>query len=163
MRYSRITSRYSTSRLHPILKVRRAHEGIDYAAPIGTPVWAVADGVVVSRGWSGGLGRLIKVRHSNGYTSYYGHLSRYGEGLAVGDRVSQKQVIAYVGSTGLSTGPHLDYRLRHLGRFVNPLTVRFPHGSSITVQDQERFARVRDSLMSELHAAAPSMVLEAGM
>ena len=163
VRYSRITSRYSTSRLHPILKVRRAHEGIDYAAPIGTPVWAVADGVVVSRGWSGGLGRLIKVRHSNGYTSYYGHLSRYGEGLEVGDRVSQKQVIAYVGSTGLSTGPHLDYRLRLLGRFVDPLTVKFPSGSSIAVQEHERFARARDSLMSELHAAAPSMVLEAGM
>jgi murein DD-endopeptidase MepM/ murein hydrolase activator NlpD len=163
VRYSRISSRYSNSRLHPILKVRRPHEGIDYAAPTGTPVWAVADGVVVFRGWSGGLGRLVKVRHANGYTSYYGHLSRYGEGLAVGDRVSQKQVIAYVGSTGLATGPHLDFRLRHHGRFVNPLAVRFPRGSSITVREQERFARVRDGLMSELHAAAPALVLEAGM
>lgn len=163
VKYTRISSRYSKSRLHPILKVRRPHEGIDYAAPQGTPVWAVADGKVIFKGWSGGLGRLVKIRHHNGYVSYYGHLDRYPPGLAVGRQVRQKDVIGYVGSTGLATAPHLDYRLRRDGRFVDPLKVRFPSGKPVPVKARARFERVRDDLLAELDAASPPLVLEVGM
>ena len=161
--YTRISSRYSKSRLHPILKVRRPQEGIDYAAPTGTPVWAVADGEVVFKGWEGGFGRLLKVRHNNGYISYYGHLSAYAEGLTVGSRVQQKQVIGRVGRTGLATGPHLDYRLKLGGRFVDPLKVKFPAGRPVTVIAQPRFAEVRDLRLAELLEVSPALVLEAAM
>ncbi len=161
LRYRRISSRYSRSRLHPILKVRRPHEGIDYAAAHGTPVWAVADGTVIFRGWSGGFGRLVKIRHPTGYVSYYGHLSRYGDDLSVGSRVRQKQVIGYVGATGLATGPHLDYRLKVNGRFADPLRVKLPQGEPIRVKNAVRFAVVRDALLRELRNTAPTMVLEA--
>jgi murein DD-endopeptidase MepM/ murein hydrolase activator NlpD len=163
LRYQRISSRFSRSRLHPILKIRRPHTGVDYAAPTGTPVWSVADGKVIFKGWSGGFGRLVKVRHNNGYVSYYGHLSRFSDGIEVGRRVAQKQVVGYVGSTGLATGPHLDYRLFTGGRFVDPLKVEFPKGHPVASDDRERFALVRDDLLAELGTAAPPMVLEAGM
>ncbi|MEE9278916.1 MAG: peptidoglycan DD-metalloendopeptidase family protein [Myxococcota bacterium] len=161
--YTRISARYSKSRLHPILKVRRAHEGVDYAAPVGTPVWAVADGEVIFMGRSGGFGRLIKVRHNNGYVSYYGHLSRYAKSLRVQQRVRQKQVIGFVGSTGLATGPHLDYRLRIGGRYVDPLKVKFPKGNAIREAERQRFNEVRERRLAELRQAAPSLVLEAAM
>ena len=158
LKYSRISSRYSKSRLHPILKVRRPHEGVDYVAPLGTPVWAVADGFVIFRGWSGGFGRLVKVRHALGYISYYGHLSRYPEGLKKGARVRQKQVIGYVGSSGLATAAHLDYRLRLNGRFVDPLRVKLPTGKPVEVENGERFSAVRDVMIRELALArAPSL------
>jgi len=161
--YTHISSRYSKSRLHPILKVRRPHEGIDYAAPTGTAVWAVADGEVVFKGWEGGFGRLLKIRHNNGYISYYGHLSAYAEGLTVGSRVQQKQVIGRVGRTGLATGPHLDYRLKLGGRFVDPLKVKFPAGRPVTVIAQPRFAQMRDLRLAELLEVSPALVLEAAM
>ncbi len=161
--YTRISTRYSKSRLHPILKVRRAHEGIDYAAPTGTPVWAVADGEVVFKGREGGFGRLLKVRHNNGYISYYGHLSAYAQGLQVGSRVQQKQVIGRVGRTGLATGSHLDYRLKLGGRFVDPLKVKFPAGRPVTVIAQPHFAEVRDLRLAELLEVSPALVLEAAM
>ena len=97
LRHARITSSFSSARRHPILKITRPHRGIDYAASIGTPVWSVADGVVIQRSWTGGNGNLVKIRHENGYVSSYAHLSRYADGLRVGDRVEQKQVIGYVG------------------------------------------------------------------
>jgi murein DD-endopeptidase MepM/ murein hydrolase activator NlpD len=153
VRYTRISSRYSKSRYHPILKVRRPHEGVDYAAPVGTPVWAVADGVVTFRGWSGGFGRLVKIRHPNGYTSYYGHLARYAAGIEKGSRVRQRQVVGHVGMTGLTTGPHLDYRLKANGRFVDPLRVRLPRGKPVYAKNRERFVSERDSLLRELEAA----------
>ena len=96
-----------------MLRVRRPHEGVDYAAPVGTPVWAVAKGQVIFAGWSGGFGRLVKVKHTNGVVSYYGHLSRYARGLRVGQTVDQKQLVGYVGMSGLATGPHLDFRLQN--------------------------------------------------
>ena len=163
VQYSRISARYSHSRLHPILKVRRPHHGVDYAAPTGTPTLAVADGEVTFKGVSGGFGRLVKVRHNNGYVSYYGHLSRYGPGLRVGSRVAQKQVVGYVGSSGLASGPHLDYRLKIDGRFVDPLRVKFPKGDPIPVQSAERFGAVLAQRMRELNAAQPALVLEAAM
>ena len=163
LRYARISSRYSHSRLHPILKVRRPHHGIDYAAPLGTPIWAVADGKVVHKGWGGGFGRLIRVRHNNGYESYYGHLSRYARSLKVGDRVSQRQVIGYVGSSGLSSGPHLDYRLKVGGRFVDPMRVRFPKGDPVAVASRELFDEVKRSRLAKLNTTSPPLVLEAAM
>jgi len=163
VKYSRISSRYSNSRLHPILKVRRPHQGIDYAAPRGTPIWSVADGEVISKGYSGGFGRLVKIRHNNGYISYYGHLSRFGGGIEVGKRVKQKQIVGYVGSSGLATAPHLDYRLRINGRFVDPLRVNFPKGEPISVEARERFEVVRTRRTIELNGAQPAMVLEAAM
>jgi murein DD-endopeptidase MepM/ murein hydrolase activator NlpD len=163
LRYSRISSRYSNARLHPVLKVRRPHHGIDYAAPMGTPIWAVADGEVIHKSWNGGFGRLVKIRHRNGYVSYYGHLSRYAETLSVGDRVRQKQVIGYVGSSGLSTGPHLDYRLRIGGRFVDPMKVKFPSGTPISVMARSRFDATAQALLAELNSATPAVVLEAAM
>lgn len=160
VKYSRISSGYTRSRLHPILKVRRAHLGVDYAAPRGAPVWAVADGTVASRRWNGGLGRTIQIRHSNGFTSYYGHLSRFAAGLRVGDRVRQKQVIGYVGSSGLSTGPHVDFRLRTGAGFVNPRKVHFPKGKPISVQNYPAFEGTRDALLVRFHGYAPDGVLE---
>jgi murein DD-endopeptidase MepM/ murein hydrolase activator NlpD len=160
VKYSRISSRYSRSRLHPILKVRRSHLGVDYVAPPGTPVWAVADGAVIYKGWNGGMGRLVRVRHNNGYVSSYGHLQRYGN-LRVGSRVRQKQVIGYVGSSGLATGPHVHFELRSNGRYVNPLRVDFPKGEPVSLQDMDAFGVVRDALMRQLEASAPALILEA--
>lgn len=129
----RITSRFSLRRLHPVYGVRRAHLGVDYAAPIGTPVLAVADGVVVSAGFNGASGRVIRLRHANGFQTYYLHLSSIAKGLRPGVRVSQGDVIGRVGASGVVTGPHLDYRLTKGGVFVNPLVEqrKLPPGEPI--------------------------------
>jgi len=150
LNFRRISSRFSHSRLHPILRVRRPHLGIDYAAPYGTPVWSVADGTVIFRGVSGGVGKLVKVRHANGYVSYYGHLSRFPRGMKVGQRVQQKQVVGYVGSTGVSTGPHLHYQLMKHGKWVDPAAVRTPAGDPILAQAQQAFAQLREELLRDL-------------
>jgi len=150
--YRRITSTYSTGRLHPILGRRRPHLGIDYAAAVGTPVWAVGDGRVMFRGWLGGLGKAVKIRHDNGFESWYGHLSRYPN-LALGQKVRQKQVIGYVGSTGLSTGPHLHFVLKKSGRHVNPSQLRMAAAEPIPRQQMGQFSAARDEL---LHALDPS-------
>ena len=150
LNYRRISSKFSSSRLHPILKVRRPHFGIDYAAPSGTPVWAVADGHVTHRGVMGGFGKTVKIRHTNGYESYYGHLSRYPKDLSVGDRVIQKDVVGYVGSTGLSTGPHLDFRLKQNNHYVNPATLQLPPGKPIAAEQRGAFELARDTLLQEL-------------
>ena len=121
--YSRVTSRFSLSRFHPILKRRMPHYGVDYGAPVGTPVRATADGTVVSAGTRGGGGRTVRLRHANGYLTAYLHLSGYAQGIRAGARVGQGQVIGYVGSSGLSTGPHLDYRVQSNGRWINPATL----------------------------------------
>jgi murein DD-endopeptidase MepM/ murein hydrolase activator NlpD len=163
LKYSRISSRYTYSRLHPVLKFRRPHLGVDYAAPTGTPVWAVAEGQVIFAGWQGGFGRLVKIRHHNGYVSYYGHLSRYGAGLRVGQRVRQKQVIGYVGASGLATGPHLDFRVQINGRYVDPLRLDFPSGEPIPMEERERFEEVKDLRLAELREAQPPVTLEAAL
>lgn len=150
LKYRRISSRYTMGRFHPILKVRRPHQGIDYAAPTGTPVWSVASGKVIFRGVQGGFGKLVKVRHSNGYVSYYGHLSRFASNLPVGAQVQQKQIIGYVGSTGLSTGPHLDFRLKQHGRYLNPATLQTPPAKPIPAESMARFNAIRDALLREL-------------
>lgn len=127
LRYSRISSRYSHSRLHPILKIRRPHRGVDYAAPAGTPVYSIGDGVVVEKGYErGGGGRYIKIRHNSVYTTVYMHLSGYAGEIANGSHVKQGDLIGYVGKTGLATGPHLDFRVYKNGSPVDPLKVKSP-------------------------------------
>jgi len=160
LRFNRISSRFSRSRRHPILGGLRPHYGVDYAAPVGTPVWAVGDGKVVTCGWNGGYGRQVVLRHMNGYMTYYGHLSRFGPGIRNGKQVDQKQVIGYVGSTGLSTGPHLDYRLAKDGLFRNPLKETFPTGVPIRQGEMDDFLKRRDELLSWLRDSnlSPSSV-----
>jgi murein DD-endopeptidase MepM/ murein hydrolase activator NlpD len=120
--FLRVTSGFTSSRLHPILKVRKAHYGVDYAAPTGTPVWTVGDGVVIERGRNHAAGNYLTVRHGKTYVTRYNHLSRFAKGIAQGSRVVQGQVIGYVGATGYATGPHLDFRMYANGRPVNALT-----------------------------------------
>jgi len=121
LHYDRISSRYDPRRMHPILRRIHPHNGVDYAAGTGAPVWATADGTVAFAGERGANGNLISLRHANGYESFYAHLSRFARGLSRGDTVEQRQVIGYVGSTGRSTGPHLHFGLKQNGRFVDPL------------------------------------------
>lgn len=155
LRFNRISSRFGRARRHPILGGILPHYGVDYAAPPGTPVWAVADGVAIACDWSGGFGKQVVLRHMNGYTTYYGHLSRYGPGIRLGARVKQKQIVGYVGSTGLSTGPHLDYRLAKDGGFRNPLKESFPLGLPIGKGEKEAFEKRRDGVMAWLEGEAP--------
>jgi murein DD-endopeptidase MepM/ murein hydrolase activator NlpD len=161
LRFARISSRYSAARHHPILRITRPHQGIDYAAPSGTPIWAVADGRVIYRGYAGGFGNLVKIRHSRGYVTYYGHLSRFGPGLKVGQRVRQKQVIGYVGSTGLSTGPHVCFRIAQDGRYFNPAKLHTPAGDSISAQKRPEFLASRDSLLARLDTGTAAAANEA--
>ena len=162
LRFNRISSRFSRSRRHPILGGLRPHYGVDYAAPIGTPVWAVADGTVVSCGWGDGFGKQVILRHMNGYQTLYGHLSRYGPGIRRGAKVKQKQVIGYVGSTGLSTGPHLDYRLIKDGHPKNPLKESFPAGQPIGAAAFDRFQKRRDEMIARLKGDTPRQEKRAG-
>jgi murein DD-endopeptidase MepM/ murein hydrolase activator NlpD len=148
LRFTRISSRFSRSRFHPILKTWRPHLGVDYAAPSGTPVVASADGVVTLAGWWGGLGRAVRLRHANGYETLYGHLSRIQ--VHRGQRVHQGQRIGAVGQTGLATGPHLDYRMRRDGRFVDPLKIQLPPAEPIPSAEREAFLAARDRSLAWL-------------
>ncbi len=139
LKYTRISSRFSNRRFHPILKTYRPHLGIDYAAPKGTPVVTVGDGEVVYAGWEKGFGKIVKVRHNGIYKSTYGHLNGYARGIRKGKRVAQGQVIGYVGSTGLATGPHLDYRLLRNGKYVNPLTIDLPSADPVKKKYENEF------------------------
>ncbi len=151
LQFKRISSYFTKKRFHPILKYYRAHEGIDYAAPIGTPVSAVGDGTVTKSQYSGGYGNLVIIKHPNGYETYYGHLSKYGKGIKKGVRVKQGQVIGYVGSTGLSTGPHLDFRIKKNGSFFNYLTMKMPPTYTLTGKDKEDFDLYKQELINKLN------------
>lgn len=150
--YSRITSGYSTSRLHPVTKVTRPHWGVDYGAPVGTPVRVTASGVVASAGWNSGGGNTIMVRHANDYVTGYLHLSRFARGVSAGARVSQGDVIGYVGATGLATGPHLDYRVKHRDRWINPASLRSEPAPPIPASELPIFRERRDALRSQLES-----------
>jgi murein DD-endopeptidase MepM/ murein hydrolase activator NlpD len=152
--FTRISSRFSSNRLHPVLGIRRPHLGVDFAAPTGTPVAVVADGVVRSVGRDGGLGNAIKVKHASGIETVYGHLSRYAKGLKSGMRVEQGQVIGYVGSTGLSSGPHLHYSTVRNGVHVDPLKFDAGGGPSLPAPELATFAIARER-MNELRVALP--------
>ena len=150
LKFSRISSGFSYSRLHPVHKVRRAHTGVDYAAPSGTPVRAVADGVVTFRGWGGGGGNTLKIKHAGNLVTGYLHLRGFAKGIAVGTRVQQGQLIGYVGSTGTSTGPHLDYRIWKNGTPINPLKVPQEPTEPINEKNRAKFEYVRDRIIAEL-------------
>ena len=140
--FTRVTSRFTKNRLHPILGYTRPHEGVDYAAPTGTPVKAVGEGVVTQRGWSGGYGNQVIVRHGGGLESLYAHLSGYARGLKTGQKVRQGEVIGFVGMTGLATGPHLDFRLRQSGKFINPAKAINPRGEPVSKDAMAAFEKV---------------------
>ncbi len=152
---TRITSRFSKNRMHPILGYSRPHEGVDYGAPTGTPVKAVGEGVVKLRGWVGGYGNQIVVRHSGGLESMYSHLSGFARGLRQGQAVRQGQVIGFVGSTGLATGPHLDFRLRQGGRFIDPAKAINPRGEPVSRKGMSAFAQTRDAELALLKGEKP--------
>jgi murein DD-endopeptidase MepM/ murein hydrolase activator NlpD len=137
--YRRITSGYTGARMHPVTRKVSAHYQIDYAAPTGTPVVASARGSVSSAGWEGGWGNMIRLRHDGGYTTHYGHLSAIAKGIRSGASVAQNQVIGYVGSTGWSTGPHLDYGMKLNGSPVNPLALNLPKGNPLNGETMKIF------------------------
>lgn len=149
--FYRISSRFTNSRYHPVLKRYRAHHGVDYAAPTGTPVYAIGSGKVIAKAYqANGGGNYVKIKHNSTYTTTYMHLSRFAKGLKVGSTVKQKEVIGYVGSTGLSTGPHLDFRVYENGRPINPLTIKSQPKKPISEANRAAFSQVCDSLVLKL-------------
>ncbi|GAI05610.1 unnamed protein product, partial [marine sediment metagenome] len=148
--YRRISSYYSLKRFHPILRYWRPHKGIDYAAQIGTPVSAVGDGVVTYCGWKRDYGRFIEIRHNSTYSTTYGHLLRYAKGIRKGKRVKQGDVIGKVGSSGLSTGPHLDFRIKRWGKFVNFLKLKFPPAKKIKKKYRKKFNKEKKMRLTQL-------------
>jgi murein DD-endopeptidase MepM/ murein hydrolase activator NlpD len=151
LKFSRISSRYTTSRFHPILKIRRPHLGVDYAAPIGTEVHSIGDGKVISVTTGGGEGRMVKIKHNATYTTGYMHLSGFGPGIRPGASVSQGQVIGYVGSSGLSTGPHLDFRFYQNGYPIDPLKVTAPPAEPVSEANLAKFEKIREVNLSLLN------------
>ncbi|MFA5138192.1 MAG: peptidoglycan DD-metalloendopeptidase family protein [Elusimicrobiota bacterium] len=154
LNYRRISSRFSSRRRHPILRIVRPHYGIDYAAPRGTPVVSVAGGRVSYAGYRGGFGKTVEIHHDSAYKTLYGHLSRYGPGIRSGSRVRQGQVIGYVGSTGLATGPHLDFRIAKSGKWFDFLKLRLPKASAVPKSKRQAFFAVRDKLLASLASEA---------
>ena len=152
----RISSRFSYGRLHPILKIRRPHLGIDYAAPVGTPVQSVADGTERFAGWKGGFGNFVEVRHANNYTTMYGHLKSFGKGVKVGAKLKQGQTVGYIGSTGLSTGPHLDFRIKEGNKFVDFLKMKNRNSAvrDIPAEKKQEFEELKVLYLKELEAAS---------
>lgn len=151
----RISSRFNPRRMHPILRIRRPHLGIDYAAPAGTPVEAVADGTVRFVGRKGGFGNFIEIRHANNYTTMYGHLKGFAKNIKVGTKVKQGAVIGYVGSTGLSTGPHLDFRIKERNKFIDFLKMKNRNSAvrAIPKEQMEEFEELKVLYLKELNAA----------
>ena len=149
--YYRITSKFSNARFHPILKRYRAHHGIDYAAPTGTPVKSIGDGVIVEKAFErNGAGNYIKVKHNSVYTTTYMHLSKFGNSIQKGSRVKQGQIIGYVGSTGLSTGPHLDFRVHKNNQPINPLTMEAPPSLPVRPDLRDSFNLIQNQVLNEL-------------
>lgn len=150
LRFSRISSGYSNSRFHPILKIYRPHRGVDYAAPTGTPIHSIGDGTIVGKGYTKAAGYYIKVKHNSVYTTGYNHLSRYPRGIKKGQRVKQGDIIGYVGSTGYATGPHLDFRMWKNGYAVNPLRVKAPPVKPIPKEKLSAYQSTISALKQEL-------------
>jgi len=150
LRFTRISSRFSKSRLHPVLNIRRPHRGVDYAAPRGTPVRATGSGRVAYAGRKGGYGKTVVLRHGSRYTTLYGHLSRYAKGVRRGAAVRQGQVIGYVGSTGVSTGPHLHYEFRINGVHRDPLKIALPRAAPLPKEEMKRFRRAIGPLLARI-------------
>jgi murein DD-endopeptidase MepM/ murein hydrolase activator NlpD len=157
LKFAHVTSGFG-SRFHPVLQYLKAHNGVDYGTPIGTPVWSVADGTVTKAQNTGPGGNTVCVRHTNGFETCYLHLSRYGAGVRVGSRVSQKQVIAYSGNTGRSTGPHLHFALKRNGQFVNPLNQKFPRAEPLAKAHLPDFLAKTKELASQLDSVSMAAV-----
>jgi len=151
LHFSRISSRFSNSRWHPVLRIRRPHHGVDYAAPKGTPVRSIGDGNIIARGYQRrGGGNYLKIKHNSVYTTTYMHLNGFAKGMVVGKRVKQGEVIGFVGATGLATGPHLDFRVYKNGTPVDPLKVKAPPVEPVKEENVPRYTVLKDSLMNEL-------------
>ncbi len=150
LRFGRISSRFTTKRFHPILQINRPHLGVDYAAPIGTPIRAIGDGVISEAGWRGTAGNMIRLRHNSIYMTAYKHLKGFAKGIRSGSRVAQGQVIGYVGNTGLSSGPHLHFEFFQSGRFVDPLGKKFPSADPVPQALMGQFEAQRKNLVSSL-------------
>ncbi len=150
LQFRRISSFFTLRRFHPVLKYFRPHLGIDYAAPKGTPVSAVASGVVMYAGRKGGFGNFIELKHANGYNTCYGHLNGYAHGIHRGARVQQGQLIGFVGMTGLATGPHLDFRISLNGHFFNYLAMKFPASESVAKTEMEAFKQTLQTTLTQL-------------
>jgi murein DD-endopeptidase MepM/ murein hydrolase activator NlpD len=150
LEFARITSRFSASRLHPILRIRRPHHGVDYAAPVGTPVFSVGDGKVVSAATENGSGKMVRIVHNSVYSTAYLHLSRFGPGITPGAFVKQGDVVGFVGSSGLSTGPHLDFRFYMNGSAVDPLKVEAPSVEPVSEENKPVFEKSRTVVTSLL-------------
>ena len=155
LRYSRISSFFTYHRKHPILGIVRPHFGIDYAAPYGTPVYAAADGTVMSAGWGGDYGNAVTIAHGGAFTTSYGHMASIASGMQRGTHIRQGQLVGTVGATGLATGPHLDYRMKKGGLPVNPLTVSLPSKDGIEPRDAAAFNRIRESCLAVFAFRAP--------
>jgi murein DD-endopeptidase MepM/ murein hydrolase activator NlpD len=154
LRFKYISSYFSRNRLHPILKIRRPHLGVDYAAPYGTPVRASADGRVDYVGWNGGMGKMIKIRHNAVYSTAYGHLSRYARGMKRNKTVRQGDIIAYVGSTGISTGPHLHYSFYKNGKLMDPLDIKNPRTTGIPEHERDQYKKKAGRLLESINPPA---------
>lgn len=161
LRFRRITSYFTKKRFHPILKKYRPHHGIDYGAPTGTPIESAGSGRVAFAGWKRGYGNFIEIRHSNGYTTAYGHLSKIGKGVKTGSKVDQGQVIGYVGSTGISTGPHLHYEVKLGGKLINPLSIKAVPDRSISKGEKDRFAALAGEVLGKLSASSTAVASNA--
>src|SRR5215472_72488 len=159
LEFSRVSSGFNTARMHPILNRIRAHKGVDYAAPVGTPVRAAGDGVIRFAGVMGGYGNLVEIQHTHSITTVYGHLSRFARGMRPGTHVSQGTVIAYVGMTGLATGPHLHYEYRVNGVFKNPQTVSLPAAAPIDARWRADFLSHSAPLLATLDGPAGPMLV----
>jgi len=150
LQFSRISSHFSSARMHPILRIVRPHYGVDYAAPVGTPVHAIGDGRVISATNEGGAGRMVKIQHNSVYATGYLHLSRFGDGISAGKYVKQGDIIGYVGTSGLSTGPHLDFRFYKNGSPVDPLKVEAPSAEPVSEANRNKFEQVKTVTLSLL-------------
>lgn len=153
LNFTRISSGFNLNRLHPVLGYRRPHPAIDYAAPAGTPVMTVGDGVVLQRGWDKGGGNFIKIRHNSVYETVYMHLKGFAKGINNGARVRQGQVIGYVGSTGLSTGPHLDFRMKQNGSYINPGTIKSIPADPVARDRMAAYMNHIQPLLAQMHSA----------
>jgi len=164
LRFSRISSKFSNNRFHPVLKRYRPHHGIDYAAPTGTPVMSIGDGVVIKKGnQKRGGGRYLKIKHNSVYTTTYMHFSRFGKKVGVGSRVKQGQVIGYVGASGLATGPHLDFRVHKNGKAINPLRMKSPPVSPVSDQNLTAYSIIKDQHLIELGAEAKEVAVDSSI
>ncbi|TLX75011.1 metalloendopeptidase [Labilibacter sediminis] len=153
LKFSRISSRFSNSRYHPVLKIRRPHHGIDYAAPKGTYVYSIGDGRVIAKGYQAkGGGNYLKIKHNSVYTTVYMHLNGFAKGISKGSKVKQGELIAYVGSSGLSTGPHLDFRVFKNGKPIDPLKVKAPPVEPVKKKDMKRYKKFYKPLKKSLDA-----------